>query len=75
MTTTDNPIVTVRVALYQSDIDSLKSLIALSEMSKNNTQALRTAIATALFVYEAQAQGEKILLEAADGTVRQMILK
>lgn len=65
--------VKVSVNLSSEDVETLKAIS--EERGITMTEALRRAIALEKFVRNATKQGEKLLLEGQDKTIKQLIIR
>ena len=74
-TVPENPIVEVLFNLYQSDLDYLDRLVAMNPMAQNKAEALRSAIATEIFLRDKVSEGVKIILEGPDGSLSQILIQ
>jgi len=64
--------VKVSVNLTQQDVDRLKELANAQQTTV--TAALRQAIATETFIYQAVSRGAKLLLQEQDKSIREIVL-
>lgn len=64
--------VKVAVTLTPTEVETLRSLATRRGISM--TEVIRRALAFEKFMWDSTAQGDKVLLEASDGTVRQVLV-
>ena len=65
-----NPVSRVTVTFREADNDRLDEVVQATKLNKND--AIRKALATEAFVQRTLADGRKILVEDANGNVREV---